>query len=172
MFGTQEHRFRFGPPLAEHEVADFERRHRIVLPAGYRAFITQVGHGGPGCYGGAGPFYGLLPLQRWDEALVGDTSPGVLNVAFPVVPGRDYGEDWLSEVGLVDDGEEWFPGAIALGHVGCGEMAVLVVAGAGRGRVAYTFWATQAPAYTPDPDFLAWYERWLDAVLRGERHWW
>jgi hypothetical protein len=50
-------------------------------------------------------------------------------------------------------------------------MALLVVTGPDRGRVAYTFWATQAPAYTPNPDFLAWYERWPDAVLRGEGHW-
>lgn len=46
------------------------------------------GHGGPGRYGGAGPFYGLLPLDRWDEALVEDVRDGVLSVAFPVAPGR------------------------------------------------------------------------------------
>jgi hypothetical protein len=88
------------------------------------------------------------------------------------VPERDDGEDWLSQVGPTDDGEEWFPGTVAPSHVDCGEMAVLVVTGAGSGRVAYTFWAGQAPAYTPDADFLTWYEGWLDAVLRDERHWW
>jgi hypothetical protein len=50
-------------------------------------------------------------------------------------------------------------------------MAVLVVTGPGRGPVVYTYWANLAAVYTPDPDFLAWYERWLDAALRGEQRW-
>jgi hypothetical protein len=49
---------------------------------------------GPGRYGDTGPFYGLLPVTAWDEALVEET-----------------------------------------------------------------------------PDFLAWYERWLLALLRGEQRW-
>ncbi|MEV6596585.1 SMI1/KNR4 family protein [Actinoplanes sp. NPDC051346] len=172
IFGARAHRGLLGPTLTESEVAGFERRHGIVLPAEYRAFVTGVGHGGPGRYGGAGPFYGLLPLDRWDEALVEDTHDRVLTTPFPVAPGREYGADWLSEVGLSDDDDrEWFPGAIALAHLGCGDMAVLVVTGAGRGRVAYTSWASQAPAFSPDPDFLAWYQRWLDAAGRGDSHW-
>jgi hypothetical protein len=166
IFGATEHQGRLGPRLPEPTSDDFERRHGIILPIGYRAFLTQVGHGAPGRYGGTGPFYGLLPLECWDEALVGDTRDGVLSVAFPFTPGRDYtAGNWLDEDG------ELFPGAIALARLGCGDMAVLVAAGEGRGRVAYTFWATQAPVYTEDPDFLAWYERWLDAALAGDSPW-
>jgi hypothetical protein len=102
---------------------------------------------------------------------VEETQPGDLTAAFPVEPGREYSRDWLADVGLAEDGEEWSPGAIAVGHLGCGDMAVLVVTGPGRGRVVCTYWANSAPVYTPDPDFLAWYERWLDAVLRGEQRW-
>jgi hypothetical protein len=72
---------------------------------------------------------------------------------------------------LADDGEEWLAGAIALADLGCGDMAVLVVTGPGRGRVAYIR-ASQAPSYPPDPDCLAWYERWLDAALGGDRPCW
>ena len=171
IFGAQEHHFQLGPPLAEHDVEGFERRHGIILPADYRAFLTRVGNGGPGRYGGAGPYYGLLPLDRWDDALVEPERPGVLGAAFPVVPGAKFGTDWLNDACLLADGEEWFPGAIALSHVGCGDMAVLVVTGPGRGRVAYTQWAAQAPSYPPDLDFLAWYERWLDAATTGH-DWW
>jgi hypothetical protein len=126
---------------------------------------------GPGRYGDTGPFYGLLRVTAWDETLVEETQPGVLTAAFPVEPGREYSRDWLADVGLAEDGEEWFPGAIAVGHLGCGDMAVLVVTGPSRGRVVYTYWANSAPVYTPDPDFLARYERWLDAVLRGGQRW-
>jgi len=171
MFGVEEHQFRLGPPLAEEDVAAFERSHEVALPEGYRAFVTRIGHGGPGRYGGAGPFYGLLPLDRWDEALTADACPGVLGVPFPAAPGREYGTDWLGEAGLAEDGAEWFPGALALSHAGCGDMAVLVVTGPGRGRVAYTRGASQPPYYPRDEDFLGWYQRWLDAVLARERWW-
>jgi hypothetical protein len=171
MFGAEEHRFRLGLPLTELEVADFERHHGIVLPVDYRAFITRIGHGCPGRYGGTGSFYGLLPITAWDEALVEEARPGVLMAAFPSSRDGEYSGDWLADVGLAEDGEEWFPEAIALGHRGCGDMAVLVVTGPARGRVADTCWANSAPVYTPDPGFLAWYERWLDAVLRGELRW-
>lgn len=170
IFGSRTHRGRLGPPLPEGEVADFERRHGIVLPHEYRTFVTQVGNGGPGPYGGAGPFHGLLPLDRWDEALTGAAHDDPLKKPFPVPPGRRFGADWVSESGLTDD-DEWFPGAVALAHVGCGNMAVLVVTGPGRGRVAYTCWDDEAPDYSRDPHFLAWYERWLDAAARGDSYW-
>jgi hypothetical protein len=173
VFGADGHRFRLGPPVTEHEVAGFEARHGIALPIEYRAFLTEIGNGGPSEWGGAGPFWGLLPLERWDDVLSEGTRADVLATAFPVPPGHEYGPDWLSEVGLADDGEEWFPGAIALAHIGSGDLAVLVVTGPGRGRVAYVSWDAyvRAPAYTGDADFLAWYERWLDAALEGERYW-
>jgi hypothetical protein len=119
--------------------------------------------------GGAGPFYGLLPLDRWDEALVACTTSDVLRTPFPVEPDRTYGDDWLAEVGLEDDDDEWFSGAIALSHLGCGHMAVLVVTGPARGEIAYTNWSASAPAFRAT-DYLSWYERWLDAALRGERY--
>ena len=56
VFGSQAHRFRLHPPLPEVEVAAFEARHRVSLPAEYRGFLTHVGNGG------AGPYYGQFPL--------------------------------------------------------------------------------------------------------------
>ena len=69
MFGASTHRFRLGPPLDDFVVAAFEGRHGVSLPGDYRAFITTVGHGGPGQFGGAGPYYGLHPLENWDLGL-------------------------------------------------------------------------------------------------------
>ncbi|WP_412539292.1 SMI1/KNR4 family protein [Longispora sp. K20-0274] len=164
-FGADSHGFHLGPPVPEAEVAAFEERHGVTLPAEYRAFVTRVGHGGPGPQGGAGPFYGLLPLDRWAEALELEPTDTVLATPFPVDPDFAY-LDWWSEVGLgVDD--EPFPGAIALGHEGCGHLSVLVVTGAARGRVSSTYWDGAGPQLSPAPDFLSWYENWLDTVLAG-----
>ncbi|GIJ40195.1 hypothetical protein Vwe01_35200 [Micromonospora andamanensis] len=56
MFGAASHRFRIGPVLPERVVVAFEKRHGVKLPPDYRGFITTIGHGGPGRFGGAGPF--------------------------------------------------------------------------------------------------------------------
>ncbi|MBO4209578.1 SMI1/KNR4 family protein [Micromonospora echinofusca] len=65
MFGADVHRFRIGPALSEDAVAVFEKHHGVRLPPDYRGFITTVGHGGLGRFGGAGPFYGLLQIEDW-----------------------------------------------------------------------------------------------------------
>ncbi|GAA2522775.1 hypothetical protein GCM10010201_21150 [Pilimelia columellifera subsp. columellifera] len=160
-FGASSHRYQLGAPLSGAEVAQFEAAHRVRLPEAYRAFITTVGHGGPGRYGGAGPYYGLLPLQRWDEALWQPRAEGVLAAPFRVDPGRSY-QDWWPEVGLGED-DEPYTGVVALSECGCGIMVVLVVTGPGRGRVAFTAEFDEAPQYSHD-DFLTWYEHWLDIV--------
>ena len=57
VFGVREHRFRFHPPLGGAALDAFEARHQLLLPVDYRAFLAEVGNGG------AGPFYGVLPLD-------------------------------------------------------------------------------------------------------------
>jgi hypothetical protein len=42
-------------------VVQFEKHHNITLPDDYRRFILQAGNGG------AGPHYGLLPLENIDH---------------------------------------------------------------------------------------------------------
>jgi hypothetical protein len=58
IFGAESHKFLLNPTLAEAEVANFERQHKISLPADYRNFLTGAGNGG------AGPYYGIFPLGQ------------------------------------------------------------------------------------------------------------
>jgi hypothetical protein len=59
------------PPLAEAAAVAFEAEHRVRLPEGYREFVTMLGNGG------AGPYYGLLSLERCaqDSGLLSRPSP-------------------------------------------------------------------------------------------------
>ncbi|MFJ8010704.1 SMI1/KNR4 family protein [Streptomyces fagopyri] len=54
---AERHQFRLGPRISASKADAFEAEHRIVLPAAYRAFLIELGGSG------AGPFYGLLPLE-------------------------------------------------------------------------------------------------------------
>ncbi|MEH0936058.1 SMI1/KNR4 family protein [Micromonospora psammae] len=168
MFGAAAHRFRIGPPLPEDAVVAFEERHGVRLPADYRGFITMVGHGGPGRFGGAGPFYGLHSLEDWDMGLRGMPDTTTLARPFPAEPGRVY-EDWLAEVAPGDE-DEPYSGTLALSDQGCGYLSLLVVSGPARGRVIDNCESKAGPIFTGDQDFLSWYERWLDAVRAGDRH--
>ncbi|MET8199455.1 SMI1/KNR4 family protein [Micromonospora taraxaci] len=168
MFGADSHRFRIGPALSEDAVVVFEKRHGVTLPPDYRGFITTVGHGGPGRFGGAGPFYGLFSIEDWEWALLGDPDVTMLARPFPAEPGRVY-DDCLAEASPGED-DEPYRGTLALSHQGCDDLSLLVLSGPARGRVVETCPGKQGPRFTQDPDFLSWYERWLDAVLAGERH--
>jgi hypothetical protein len=162
MFGADAHHFRLGPPLPEETVAAFERAHGVTLPPDYRAFTTRLGHGGPGGSPGAGPFYGVEALDDWTLGLRRIPGSDTLATPFAAVPGMDDPGFWRR------DGEP-FTGTLTISHQGCAHYALLVVTGPARGRVTRYSDAATGPTFTDDPDFLAWYERWLDAVLAGAR---
>ena len=44
VFGAKTHDYRFAPPLSEREVAALEKKWKLKLPPGLRAFYTQVGN--------------------------------------------------------------------------------------------------------------------------------
>ncbi|MFC3504861.1 SMI1/KNR4 family protein [Micromonospora krabiensis] len=147
MFGAEAHLFRIGPALSEDAVVGFEERHGVRLPPDYRGFITSVGHGGPGRFGGAGPFYGLLAIDDWDWAVLGDPDITMLARPFPAEPGRAY-DDWLAEAAPGED-DEPYRGTLALSHQGCDDLSLLVVSGPARGRVVETGPAKQGPRSRP-----------------------
>ncbi len=63
VFGAETHRFKLTAPATEAEVKAFEKKLKAKLPDDYRAFVTTLGASG------AGPFYGLLPFEKWKEGL-------------------------------------------------------------------------------------------------------
>src|SRR5579884_3899453 len=125
-FGSQAHRFRLNPPLDESAVAAFERRHLVRLPAPYRQFLLRAGNGG------AGPYYGLLPLERWADAVL-ESLPDYLGRPSPLRPDMPAGVEWEKTLGCA--WEELFQGTLALCHQGCAYYTLLVVTGEYRGRV-------------------------------------
>lgn len=98
-FGAAHHRYTLWPPLAAAELDALERRLGAVLPDDVRAFAAEVGAGG------AGPGYGVVPLDR----------AAAYAVAAPV-------------------GAPWRRG-LPLAHLGCGYAAVAPLDGRARGEI-------------------------------------
>lgn len=164
--GVESHRFRCDRPAREDDLVRFERRHGISLPEGYRAFLLRVGDGG------AGPYYGILPLSRWGDALSldGPMPDDILARPSPLSLELEPRPDWWEQLGCTRD-EAW-QGAITIGHQGCAFYTLLVVSGALRGRVVYVDLDDQPPFVVSDASFLDWYERWLDETLAGVEVFW
>ncbi len=181
--GIGKHRFRLEPPLPEAEVAAFEGRYDILLPAEYRDFITSVGSSG------AGPYYGILPLAQVTDHLDCDdeaTCKKKLGAVFPLSdktyqPDWKLGQDdWLVEVGGIDwkkrkyGAEAWdpFQGTIAICDQGCSYYAVLVLNGPQRGAIWNIEQHLSPPVKAPYAGFLDYYEGWVDRMLAKEKQFW
>ncbi len=181
-FGASQHRHELAPPISPEALADFEATLGLRLPEDYRAFLSCLGNGG------AGPFYGLAPLGRWDteaepitdEALDDDALEAWYERALPTRVAdlrRDFvldGPFYSLELDLAEKirrhhfpphGAHRFDGCVLLCDVGCGESCFLVVRGPRAGEV----WIDQSQAAWPirrvSRTFLAWYEHHLDLTL-------
>jgi hypothetical protein len=98
-FGASHHRYELAAPLTAAELAGLEARLGAALPDDLRGFGAEVGAGG------AGPGYGIVPLDR--------------AAAYVVAPPPSA--PWTR--------------ALPLAHLGCGYTAVAVLDGGARGEV-------------------------------------
>jgi hypothetical protein len=98
-FGAARHRYELAPPLAAATLAEVERRLGAELPDDVRDFAADFAGGG------AGPYYGLVPIDRAAGYAV--TGPA---------------------------GAPWTRG-LPLAHLGCGYAALVALDGAARGEV-------------------------------------
>ena len=154
------------PCLSEHLVQEAEARYGIALPEEYHRFLLLMGNGG------AGPDYGVFPLEDCLEHSVDDTR--LLREPFPHVqawnmtpeelgldPDRDYGafdKAYFSDA--------YVQGALKISTEGCAYSTRLVIAGSERGHM---WWDGRTTDQGIRPlgglGFFAEYERWLGRSL-------
>jgi hypothetical protein len=175
-FGAKSHKYRLGSPLAEGKLQYYEQRYGVVLPYEYRRFLMEVGHGG------AGPFYGLFPLDSQDPEFL-NIFGGDLGKQFPWTSSLNP-DAWERGPSTEDlEGVEWdengkfagmfLPGALYLCHCGCAIRIFLIVCGPCQGEVWRDDQANREGIF-PEVDkqgnrlgFLDWYEQWLDKSLQS-----
>lgn len=125
-FGAAHHCYALAPALAAAELTALELRLGAALPDDLRGFAAEVGAGG------AGPGYGIVPLDR----------------------AVDY-------VVAAPPGAPWARG-LPLAHLGCGYTAVAVLDGSARGEVwidARAIGVTRAISPSFTAFYLDWIDR-------------
>lgn len=161
-FGSKSHRFELCPTLSEEVVSAWERHHGVTLPDGYRKFLLQLGDGG------AGPDYGLFPLERaTKESTAFRNDPAGLfpftaaHAAHILATRRD--EDRYH----AEDLPRSLPGVLCVNHAGCDHYYFLVLTGELRGTMWYGSggWCPCSDGGGKLYTFLDWYEAWLDRHL-------
>jgi hypothetical protein len=178
VFGADSHGYVVHAPASPQAVSDTEARLAIKLPQAYRRFLLEVGNGGDGYNGSAaGPFYGIYGVSGRLER---DWLPKAVARPCILSPGRSQ-PDWEAQVaslgldGDLDDDaydealDTLFGGLLTVGSQGCSIYHGLVVNGPYAGRVVnFDMDLSAPPVFAFEPDFLAWYERWLDEVIAGD----
>lgn len=157
IFGASAHRYETNRSLSESDISAVETRYHCRFPDEYKQFLTQVGNGG------AGPFWGLFPLEMQDDGHeLGLWSEGgligKLDVPFALAGAWNLPEEDLMRLSEPDEAEseeenealwealeeeleskywasEIMNGAIPICHQGCALRTWLVVTGPAKGTV-------------------------------------
>ncbi|MFE1292226.1 SMI1/KNR4 family protein [Streptomyces sp. NPDC058751] len=145
-FGEERHRFRLGPRLPEARADAFEAEHDVELPRPYRDFLTSMGRSG------ASPYYGLIPLESCALFTMNPT-------------GADTGSRGFTRTHRSTRDGHLFLHII---ERGCSDLVLIGVTGPLTGRMLIgNADGFRGPNVSSAPDFLAWYERWLDHMATG-----
>jgi SMI1 / KNR4 family (SUKH-1) len=167
IFGADVHQYRLNPCLNEAQIFVFEQSYAIRLPYDYRSFLHLVGNGG------AGPYYGITPLERSLRDWCAQEDPAYPSKAFPLQENLV-----LYTLDSATDFDRYMTsfytqGTIDICDYGCGIYFMLIMTGTERGNIwvddrasdGGIFALTQyADRHTP-VDFLTWYENWLDTSI-------
>jgi uncharacterized protein (TIGR02996 family) len=168
VFASDSHQYRLNPPLPVKRVKQIEARIGCRLPEQYRLFVTELADGG------AGPDYGIQPLEGLMDASVDPEWLFSLARRFRAPTSLAEGR----EIGYSS------PGALPICESGCGARYNLILSGTEKGHVWSTSdngeWfpalfdqsrlsgdeaaALQAPKEMK-LEFLDWYLQWLDEAL-------
>jgi hypothetical protein len=185
VFGGDDHRFRLNAPLSEDRIEAFELDHAIKIPTEFREFLTGIGNGG------AGPFGGIFPLGTVDDNfdlrswqvndwLVGKPcAPFVFETAWNDISGMPPVEtvgqnDYFDRLGQFEErywSSSLVNGAMPIAHEGCAIRVLLVVTGKQAGKLwedRRSEYAGLMPVRLSDGSpatFNAWYNEWLAACL-------
>jgi hypothetical protein len=183
IFGASKHKYLLNRPLSPGKIKSFEINNGIKLPAEYAQFLTQIGNGG------AGPFYGLEPLEnslfqdldyKRPDSLLNPSRPflhtDAWNMNFEATVDEDENEEAYNRQFEAFQEKYFDPqymnGAIGICNFGCAVSLNLIVNGNEYGNIwtddrssDYGIHPSKELGNDDRITFLNWYETWLDNSL-------
>lgn len=184
LFGSNKHRYQLNPTIPIEKVRQFEIKHQITLPTDYVEFVTIIGNGG------AGPFYGVEPLEnslfddldyKRPDSLLNPARPFLhtepWNLTFePTVDEDENEKEYERQLEAFEElyfDKEQMNGVIAICNYGCAISLNLVVNGKEYGNTWTDDRGSDNGIYPSSElgnehriTFLNWYELWLDNSLK------
>jgi hypothetical protein len=169
------------PPATQETLDRVESLAGVRLPEDYREFVTTVGDGAPGPYGGITSLADALTQIEvsWGPAVLGRDNPLTTDVDFGEILGKPA--DWDDHEARLDDDleyaagweelqaeyifEPWCQGRLPIADYGCGDWFFLILRGPRRGTVWVDSVVGATGLYCLEVDFKTWYSRWLDYAL-------
>ncbi|HNF48091.1 MAG TPA: SMI1/KNR4 family protein [Chitinophagales bacterium] len=184
VFGSSSHKYFLDKPLELIEVEQFECEYNIMLPEGYKKFISEIGNGGINYENsvvgnsGAGPNYGIFKLGH-PYQFISDPSLKYLEQQ-PFLTEETTDEIWeyiylKMEDNISDEDYEIeiakaYAGILNIGYAGCSEYLGIIVNGKNKGKIIDTYDEIEyCPCFYKENDFLDWYENWLDTIISGKK---
>jgi len=169
IFGAESHQYLLNPCLSEWQIRSFEQSYAIHLPDDYRSFLQAIGNGG------AGPYYGIIPLEQSLRDWCREEDPLYPSKEFPLHTSLE-----LYTLGSGADFDRYMisyytQGTIDICDYGCAIYFMLVVNGSEKGSIwvddrasdGGIFALTQRIGQHRHVDFLTWYENWLDKSIQA-----
>lgn len=132
-FGALGHKYEFNIPIGIEKIHEFEKESGLKLPDAYVLYLTQIGNGG------AGPDYGLFPLEKVkssynpDEEIFLDRTD-IPNVWEEICRAYDEALDNDSDEYLKIE-ERVLNGSAIIGTPGCTMYTILMCAGENYGKI-------------------------------------
>jgi hypothetical protein len=184
LFGSQKHQYKINPVISLKKIREFEATHQITLPSDYVEFLTEIGNGG------AGPFYGLEPIQnclyddldyKRPDSLLNPSKPFAhtepWNLEFqPTIDEDDNDEQYDDERNKFGEkyyDKEQMNGVLAICNFGCAVSLNLVVNGQEYGNIWTDDRGSDNGIYPLHElgnkgkiTFLNWYELWLNNSIK------
>jgi hypothetical protein len=178
VFGAKTHAYQLNARLSERRLRLFEKKHGIILPPEYRNFLSQIGNGG------AGPYYGLLPLEKGNFADISEKkATEFIVLSTPFLHTKAWNKTWepsdITDEKTLEYLEndyfdpKWSPGMLRIAHAGCGIAINLIVNGPEYGNIWVDSRVNDNGIYPEVPtlgtgriQFLDWYEQWLDREMQ------
>lgn len=154
-FGARQHAYRVEEPLGDERVRAFEHACALRLPDDHRAFVAVTSGGG------AGPYHGLLPL---DHPVQRRCAAGTFELTAAASLEEIDARAPRARAAI----DPVYAGVIGLGHVGCGQLALLVVRGEAAGEVWLDAREAGAGVGPIAPDVASYVDEWVQRVSRNQ----